>query len=139
MTPQHIALVRASFVLVLPIADTAAALFYQRLFELDPTVRLLFPADLRDQGRKLIKMLQVAVHGLSRLDTLVPTLQELGRRHARYGVANEQYATVGAALLWMLEQGLGEQFTPAVEESWAAAYALLAETMMLAAAQAVYA
>ena len=132
MTPEQIALVQTSFAHIVPIADTAATLFYERLFMLDPALRLLFPSDMTEQGRKLMAMLRVAVTGLSRIDTIVSAVQELGRRHATYGVADEHYAIVGAALLWTLAQGLGEQFTPAVELAWANAYTLLAGTMQKA-------
>ncbi len=134
MTPEQIRLIQTSFLKVLPIADTAAALFYQRLFELDGSLQALFPSDLHDQGRKLMRMLQVVVNSLHRLETIVPALQEMGRRHVRYGVLDQHYATVGAALIWTLEQGLGEHFTREVEQAWGCAYTLLAETMKLATA-----
>jgi hemoglobin-like flavoprotein len=133
-TPEQVALVRASFAQVLPIADAAAALFYDRLFALDPSLRPLFRGDLRAQGRALMGMLRVAVNGLDRLDQIVPAVQALGRRHAGYGVRDEHYATVGAALLWTLERGLGAAFTPETRAAWAAAYTLLATVMQEAAA-----
>jgi len=134
MNPEQIMLVQTSFVLVTPIADTAAGLFYQRLFELDPSLRPMFRGDIQEQGRKLMTMLKIAVNGLTRLDQLVPAVQELGKRHARYGVRDEHYDTVAAALLWTLGQGLGAAFTPEVEQAWVAAYTLLAGTMKAAAA-----
>jgi hemoglobin-like flavoprotein len=133
MNPEQIMLVQTSFVLVMPIADTAAALFYQRLFELDPSLRPMFRGDIQEQGRKLMSMLKIAVNGLTRLDQLVPAVRELGQRHARYGVRDEHYDTVAAALLWTLGQGLGVAFTPEVEQAWVAAYTLLAGTMKAAA------
>lgn len=129
-------LVRASFEKVLPIADTAAALFYARLFELDPALKRLFKGDMHEQGRKLMSAIQLVVAGLDRLDHIVPAVQHLGRRHADYGVKPEHYQTVATALLWTLEQGLGEAFTPETKEAWIAAYTLLAETMQAAAAEA---
>jgi hemoglobin-like flavoprotein len=135
MTPEQIVLVQTSFAQVLPIADTAAALFYGRLFELDPSLKPLFKGDMREQGRKLMTMIRVVVNGLNRIDQLVPAVQELGRRHARYGVADAHYDVVGAALLATLHQGLGEAFTPEVAAAWAVAYALLADTMKAAAAE----
>lgn len=135
MTPEQVLLIQASFAKVLPIADTAAALFYGRLFELDPSLRPLFQGDMREQGRKLMTMLRVVVNGLHRLDQLVPAVQELGRRHAAYGVADEHYDTVAAALLWTLHQGLGDDWTPNVEAAWVVAYTLLADTMKAAAAE----
>jgi hemoglobin-like flavoprotein len=137
MNSEQIMLVQTSFALVLPIADTAAALFYQRLFELDPSLRPMFRGDIQEQGRKLMTMLKIVVNGLTRLDQLVPAVQELGQRHARYGVRDEHYDTVAAALLWTLGQGLGVAFTPEVEQAWVAAYTLLAGTMKAAAAEAL--
>ena len=139
MTPEQIKLIQASFALVLPIADTAAALFYGHLFELDPSLKPLFRGDMGEQGRKLMTMIRVVVNGLDRLDQIVPAVQELGRRHARYGVRDEHYDTVGAALLATLHQGLGDAFTPAVAAAWAAAYGLLADTMKAAAAETLLA
>ena len=133
MTPDQIKLVQTSFAQVVPIAATAADLFYGRLFEIAPDVRAMFPDDLSGQKKKLMAMLGTAVAGLGNLDTLVPVVQALGRRHAGYGVSAEQYVPVGAALLWTLQQGLGEAFTPDVKAAWAAAYRTLMQTMIEAA------
>jgi len=122
-------LVQTSFAQVLPIAEAAAALFYRRLFELDPTLRPLFKGDLKEQGRKLMDMLAVAVKGLDRMEALAPALSAMGRRHADYGVKERDYETVGEALLWTLEQGLGPNFTPEVRDAWATLYKLVADTM----------
>lgn len=129
MNNQQIQLVHASFEQVLPIADTAAALFYGRLFEIDPDLRPLFKGDVRAQGRKLMQMLALVIEGLDRMELLTPALQALGQRHASYGVRAEHYTTVIEALLWTLDKGLGEAFTEEVEEAWIAAYRLLATTM----------
>ncbi len=134
MSPQQIALVQKSFAKVKPIADTAARLFYQRLFEIDPSAIPLFRGDMQQQGRRLMQMIEIAVHGLDRLDDIVAAVQALGRRHAGYGVVPAQYASVGAALLWTLGQGLGEDFTPEVEQAWSETYGLLAGVMQDAAA-----
>jgi hemoglobin-like flavoprotein len=133
MSPDQIDLVQRSWRQVAPIADTAAQLFYERLFTLDPSLRALFRGDMKEQGRKLMTMISVAVSGLSRLEQLVPAVQALGRRHAGYGVRDEHYGTVGAALIWTLEQGLGDAFTPPVREAWVATYGVLANTMKDAA------
>jgi hemoglobin-like flavoprotein len=130
MTPQQIALVEASFAKVAPIAATAADLFYARLFETAPDLRPMFPDDLSEQKNKLMAMLGTVVAGLRRLDTLLPAVQALGRRHAAYGVSAEQYAPVGGALLWTLEQGLGAAFTTEVKQAWTAAYTVLSQTMI---------
>ena len=130
MTPQQIALVQASFAKVVPIAGTAADLFYGRLFEIAPDVRALFPSDITAQKQKLMIMLGTAVGGLSRLDSLMPVIGALGERHAGYGVKVEHFTPVGAALLWTLAQGLGDEFTPQVEDAWATAYGLLSQVMI---------
>lgn len=133
MTPHQIKLVQTSFAQVAPIAATAADLFYGRLFEIAPQVRSMFSNDLSEQKKKLMAMLGTVVAGLTRLETLLPAVRALGQRHAGYGVTAEQYAPVGAALLWTLKQGLGEAFTPEVEEAWATAYGVLSQTMIQAA------
>lgn len=135
MTPAEITLVKDSFRKVVPIADQAAALFYARLFELDPSLRPLFRGDMGEQGRKLMTMLATAVAALERLDAIVPVVRQLGARHADYGVREEHYGTVGAALLWTLEKGLGSDFTPLVRDAWTSVYSLLANTMIDAARQ----
>jgi nitric oxide dioxygenase len=114
---------------VVPIADTAAGLFYARLFEIDPTARPLFKGDMQKQGRMLMQTLALAVRNLDRPDAVVPALQSLARRHNDYSVRAEHYETVGAALLWTLAQGLGEAFTPEVKAAWTATYGLVASVM----------
>jgi len=135
MTPTQVQLVQTTWEKVVPISDTAAALFYGRLFELDPSLKPLFTSDIKEQGKKLMQMITVAVRGLNDLGKLVPAVQELGRRHVGYGVKDEHYATVGTALLWTLEKGLGDAFTPDVKEAWATVYGILADTMKKAAAE----
>lgn len=130
MTPADIALVKDSFRKIVPLADQAAALFYARLFDLDPKLRPLFRGDMAEQGRKLMTMIGMAVASLDRVETIVPAVRALGARHAGYGVREEHYGTVGAALLWTLEKGLGPEFTPAVREAWTSVYTLLANTMI---------
>ncbi|MDP9014472.1 MAG: globin domain-containing protein [Pseudomonadota bacterium] len=133
MTPLQISIVQQSWKQVFRIRDQAAGLFYQRLFELDPSVRALFTGDMTQQGRKLMDMIHVAVNGLNDLDALIPAVQGLGQRHTRYGVTAGHYATVGAALLWTLQKGLGDGFTHDIEEAWATTYGFLASTMTYAA------
>jgi hemoglobin-like flavoprotein len=136
MTPEEISLVQESWKKVVPIKDAAAELFYGKLFELDPNLRGLFKGDMNEQGRKLMAMIGAAINGLTRLDELVPTVQNLGRRHATYGVKAGDYNTVANALLWTLEKGLGPAFTPPIRTAWVKAYGVLAETMQAAAAAA---
>jgi len=130
MTPVHVALVQSSFQKVVPIAPQAADLFYARLFELAPEVRVLFKGDLKDQGRKLMAMLATVVNGLDRLDTIVPAAQALAKRHVGYGARDAHYTVVGAALLDTLEKGLGDDFTPEVREAWSVAYGTLSGVMI---------
>jgi len=135
MKNEHKALVQKSFAVVLTIEETAAALFYGRLFELDPSLKPMFKGDLKQQGKKLMATLKVAVVGLDRLDQLLPAVQALGRRHVEYGVTDAHYDTVAAALLWTLEKGLGEMFTPECKAAWIEVYTLLAGVMKDAAAR----
>ncbi|MGE0667062.1 MAG: globin family protein [Sphingomonadales bacterium] len=136
MTPETVTLVQASFQKVAPIADTAADLFYDRLFQTAPEVRAMFPEDMREQKKKLMAMLGTVVSNLHRLEIIVPAAQRLGRDHVSYGVKAEHYAPVGAALLWTLEQGLGDAFTDDVKTAWTEAYTTLAGVMTGAAEQA---
>lgn len=136
MTSDEITLVQTTFSKVLHIADTAADLFYNRLFELDPSVRPLFAEDISEQKKKLMATLKTVVFSLRQLETIVPAIQNLGQRHARYRVEDKHYETVGAALLWALEQGLGADWTPDVKSAWVSAYTLVAKTMKDAAAAA---
>jgi hemoglobin-like flavoprotein len=129
MTPQQIALVQASWRQVQPVAARTAEFFYGRLFALDPSLRPLFPGDLQEQGKKLMSMISVAVNSLARLDSIEPAVRALGRRHAGYGVEERHFATVGAALIWTLERGLGAGFTSEMQEAWCAAYDVLAGVM----------
>src|SRR5882762_3043726 len=126
MTPAQIDNVKASFAAVLPIADQAGMLFYDRLFTLDPSLRPLFKGDIETQSKKLMQMITVAVNSLDRLEDIVPAVQALGARHASYGVVDAHYATVAEALLWTLAQGLGPAYTPEIAEAWVAAYTVLA-------------
>jgi len=137
MRPESINLVQETWQQVAPIADKAAGLFYDRLFTIDPTIRSLFRStDMQEQRRKLLQVLGVAVHSLSRLEALIPTVEELGRRHAGYGVTDSHYGSVGAALLWTLERGLGPAWTAETAAAWREAYGLLAGVMRRAASEA---
>jgi hemoglobin-like flavoprotein len=136
MTPEQKELVQESFQKVLPISETAAKLFYSRLFELDPSLKDLFKGDMEEQGKKLMKMIATAVYGLDRLEEIVPAVEDLGKRHVNYGVRDQDYETVGEALIWTLQQGLDDGFTPEIKDAWIAVYGLLAGTMKAAAAKA---
>jgi hemoglobin-like flavoprotein len=133
MNHNQIQLVQESFEQVKPIANIAADLFYDRLFDLDPSLRQLFPSDMNEQKHHLMTTLTFAVSGLKKPDRIIPAVRQLGIRHVGYGVQEHHYQTVGAALLWALAQGLGEGFTAEVEAAWTAVYTLLATTMQEAA------
>ena len=134
MTATHVALVQASFEHVRPILEPAALMFYERLFELDPSLRSLFRGSREAQAQKLAQALAVVVKGLEHPAQLRGAIEALGRRHAGYGVRDEHYTTVGEALIWTLEQGLGAAFTPDVRAAWGDAYGWLAFVMREAAA-----
>ncbi|WP_101758388.1 globin family protein [Oceanicoccus sp. KOV_DT_Chl] len=133
MTPEQIQLCMDSWSKVEPIADDAAVLFYNNLFEADPELKPLFKGNMVEQGKKLMQMITAAVRMLDNLDQLVPIVQKLGIRHAGYGVVADHYDTVGAALLKTLSMGLGDEFTEEVETAWTEAYGILAATMIAAA------
>ena len=129
MTPQQVALIQESWRKVLPISDTAAELFYSRLFALDPSIKTMFKHDMKLQGRKLMAMLNTVVYGLSAFERLAPAVKQLGERHDGYGVQPAHYRTVAEALLWTLKQGLGDAFDEETELAWVAAYGNIAALM----------
>jgi hemoglobin-like flavoprotein len=134
ITPAQIALVRETWSRVVPIADTAASLFYQRLFETNPQLAPMFAGvDMPEQRNKLVKAINMVVMALDRIDTLLPMIRDMGRRHAGYGVSDEHYSQVGAALLWTLETGLGDNWSDEAALAWTLAYQLLADTMIAGA------
>lgn len=130
MTPEDIERVQSSFARVAPIAETAAELFYGRLFEIAPEVKPLFHGDMREQGRKLMTTLAVVVNGLKDLDAVLPAAKALAVKHVDYGVAAAHYPPVGEALVWALEQGLGADFTEETRDAWLAAYGALSGAMI---------
>jgi nitric oxide dioxygenase len=130
LTPRQIELVRESFAAVIPIRQTAATLFYARLFELAPEVRPLFPRDLDAQGAKLMAVLAAVVRDLDRPEAMRPDIEGLALRHVGYGATAAHYPAVGAALIWTMEQGLGARFTDEVRAAWTAAYGLLSGIML---------
>jgi hemoglobin-like flavoprotein len=133
VTPEQIQRVRSSFARMAASQGQAAGLFYRRLFELEPSLRPLFKSDMKAQGARLMASLCDMVGALDQLERVLPALRELGRRHAAYGVRPEHYATVGEALIWTLEQGLGAGFTRETRRAWIDAYAGLAWPMIAAA------
>jgi hemoglobin-like flavoprotein len=130
MTSEQVALVQQSFAKVAPISDAAAVMFYDRLFEVAPAVRAMFPADMTEQRKKLMGTLAVVVNGLSNLESILPAASALARRHVAYGAKPEHYPVVGAALLWTLEQGLGEAWTAELAAAWTVAYTTLSGYMI---------
>lgn len=136
ITPQQKELVQKTWVMVVPIADTAAELFYGRLFELEPEYKAMFKNDMTEQGKKLMKTINIAVEALDDVEPLIPVLKKMGADHAGYGVKDRDYNVVGAALLWTLEKGLGDVFTDEVKNAWGAVYEVLASVMKEGAAEA---
>ena len=130
MTPEQVSLVQTSFSKVVPIADQAAVMFYDRLFEIAPQVKAMFPADMAEQRRKLMATLAVVVNGLGNLESILPAASALATRHVSYGAKAEHYPVVGAALLWTLEKGLGDAWTPEVADAWTTAYGTLSGFMI---------
>jgi nitric oxide dioxygenase len=130
MTPDQVKLVQDSFAKVVPISEQAAVLFYDRLFEIAPQVKAMFPTDMTEQRKKLMGTLAVVVQGLSNLESILPAASALAKRHVSYGAKPAHYPVVGAALLWTLEKGLGDAWTPEVAEAWTAAYGTLSGYMI---------
>lgn len=130
MNPAQINLVQESFSKVAPISEQAATLFYDRLFEVAPAVKVMFPADMTEQRKKLMATLAVVVNGLSNLESVLPAASALAKRHVSYGARPEHYPVVGGALLWTLEKGLGEAWTADVADAWTAAYGTLSGYMI---------
>jgi hemoglobin-like flavoprotein len=130
MTPEQVKAIQDSFDKVKPIAEQAAALFYGRLFEIAPAVKPLFRGDMTEQGRKLMASLAVVVQGLDNLESVLPAASALAKRHVGYGVKAADYAPVGVALLWTLEKGLGDQWTPELAAAWGEAYKVLSDFMI---------
>ncbi|MDB5608930.1 MAG: putative nitric oxide dioxygenase [Bradyrhizobium sp.] len=130
MTPDQVTLVQQSFAKVAPISEAAAVIFYDRLFEVAPSVKPMFPLDMKEQRKKLMATLAVVVNGLSNLESVLPAASALAKRHVSYGAKAEHYPVVGGALLWTLEKGLGDGWTPEVAEAWTAAYGTLSGFMI---------
>jgi len=138
MTETQIAHIRENWGAVAPVADQAAAIFYDTLFALNPSVKPMFAtSDMTEQGKKLMQMLAVVVKGLDRLETILPAVEALGRRHGGYGVEDRHYDDVGAALIATLGGALGTAFTAAHRDAWIEAYGLLASVMKQAAAEPI--
>jgi hemoglobin-like flavoprotein len=136
LTEEQKKLVRASIRRAERMAEVVGLNFYQRLFELDPKLRPLFQHNIQEQSKKLMATLKMVVDGLDYSQELVASIRSLGRRHVQYGVKEKHYDTVGEALLWALEKGLGPEFSPGARNAWLIVYTWLAATMKEAAAEA---
>ena len=130
MIPEQVQLVQQSFSKIVPISDQAAVIFYNRLFEIAPQVKSMFPSDMTEQRGKLMATLSAVVNGLNNLSSILPAASALAKRHVAYGARAEHYPVVGAALLWTLERGLGDSWTPDVANAWKAAYGTLSAFMI---------
>ena len=136
ITPEQVRLVQASFTPLLPMAEAIGEMLYSRIFELAPEARDLFEDDIRPQVKRLMAAVKVAIDGLSRVDEVAPFLVRLGAQHARYDVRPEHFTVGGEALLWTLEQGLGDSFTAELRDAWAAAWDVVAGAMVRGLRQA---
>ena len=130
MTPEQVTVIQQSFSKVAPISEAAAVMFYDRLFEVAPSVRAMFPQDMTEQRKKLMGMLAAVVGGLSNLQSILPAASALARRHVAYGARAEHYPVVGATLLWTMEKGVGEAWTPELATAWSEAYGVLSSYMV---------
>src|SRR3974390_3365972 len=130
MTPEQVKLVQQSFSKIIPISDQAAVIFYDRLFEIAPQVKSMFPSDMTEQRGKLMATLSAVVNGLNNLSSILPAASALAKRHVAYGARAEHYPVVGSALLWTLEKGLGDGWTSDVAEAWKSAYGMLSGYMI---------
>ncbi len=130
MTPDQVTLVQQSFAKVAPISEQASVIFYDRLFEVAPSVRAMFPDDMKEQRKKLMATLAVVVNGLTNIEAVLPAASALAKRHVGYGARPEHYPVVGGALLFTLEKGLGDAWTPQVAAAWTAAYWTLSTYMI---------
>jgi hemoglobin-like flavoprotein len=136
MRPETDRLVRESWSRFEPVAERSAGFFYEKLFELDPGAERLFArTNMEDQGRKVMRMFAEIVRMIDQPESLVGEVADLGRRHVRYGVQDSQYDSVGAALLWTLERGLGPAFTDDVRTAWTEAYLLVSAVARRASAR----
>jgi hemoglobin-like flavoprotein len=137
ITSAQISLAKETWAKVIPISETAAKLFYDRLFETSPQLAPMFDGvNIKAQRQKLVKAITMVVMSLERIETLILTIQEMGRRHVDYGVEESHYGQVGLSLLWTLETGLGDDWSKDAETAWTNACQLLADTMIEGAAQA---
>lgn len=125
MTPRQIELIEDSWDFVITNTEEAGKLFYERLFSESPHLRPLFKGEMRDQERKLISLITFAVSKLNNIDEIIKDVEALGARHRNYGVKDEYYHNVASALLWTLEKGLGNRWTPEVKQAWTDLYVAL--------------
>jgi hemoglobin-like flavoprotein len=134
MKPEQVKIILLTFSQVTSNKDRVGQMFYERLFAIAPETRPMFKGDMAEQSRKLMDTLALAIGSLRDMPSLVATLESLALRHVDYGVRDEHYATVGEALIWTLEKGLGEAFTSDAREAWTALYGEIAQIMRRAAA-----
>ena len=128
------AIVQQSWTKIIPIRDDAAALFYTRLFELDPSLRSRFKGDVTEQTRTWGTMVSIAVANLERPFILLPTLYSLGAQQEKNGIQAHHYDIAGIALLDTLQCVLGEAFTPEIRAAWANGYRAITNVLKTAGA-----
>jgi hemoglobin-like flavoprotein len=136
MTAEQVKLVQITFEEVKPVSAAAAQLFYSRLFQLRPSLRQLFQADIQSQRQKLMQSLTVIVGSLEQPDRLAQAVQSMAQSHVRFHLQDEDYRVFGEALFWTIGQALGPSWTPSVREAWEAVYRLISSAMRAASSQA---
>jgi hemoglobin-like flavoprotein len=129
MTPREIFLIQNSFRQLRSITDHAGAIFFARLFEIEPASRSLFHGDIAEQGNRMIQTVGYFVIGLDQLDVTLKALRQSGLRQSDFRFNDSLFQSIGDTLLWTLSRCLGTNFTMEVRSAWAKAYWLLAETM----------
>lgn len=134
VTAEQVYLLRKSFAIVERHPEVAALVFYRELFLIEPGLRGLFRNDIAAQAAKLMEMLSAAIRLLDEPARLIPVLEDLGRRHAGYGVEARHYAVVRQALVAMLRRVLDRELTPEVRAAWGALYDVVEASMLRGAA-----
>ena len=129
LTPLQINLIKSSFAAVYFNQEKSAKVFYDRLFEIAPQMRPLFTSDMKVQGKKLMDLLSVLVSATSHQSNFELLVQDTAEKHIGYGATPKYYELVGEALLWMMQEQLRNDFTPAVQEAWTEVYQMIATAM----------
>jgi hemoglobin-like flavoprotein len=133
MTNEQIRLVKNSWKILRQI-DTSlfADVFYSKLFLENTGLRKMFPANMRQQRQLLMDMLHFIISNLDHPEASNEEIRALGLRHEGYGIKREHYQLVGDALLWTIEQAIGNEWNDELNDGWLACYDMISKTMMSA-------